>query len=950
MNEKLIVVISEHKVYGWRFYMYLAQDSGYQSFEILGTPSLDSDQTGDKTDEACQIAALISKITDANLAKLYGKGKNAIQFKDTIAEETLKTFVRPAIESCNAEIVELLKNSALPIFLRDNVKSKVMYERDRINLLQSPSKCLFSFIKDEDGLRYHISLTNGQENISLLKKHAIFMSSKPSIVIMNNQLHCIENIDSKVIKPFLEKEFIAVPASAEQVYIKTFILKTIQQYEVTIEGLGYQIQDIHKQAILTLEEDFFGRLVLSLYFEYNNKRINPNLRKHKIVGMDESNELAPIFWLERDSAWEKEVVESLLNQGFSSKENNQFYLLPQDKNSQNRFSIVEWINRHSDFLSNFVVEQNLYTNIYAGDIEITSSVNRKIDWFEMNQEVSIGEYKIAFPKFRKHILEGSCEYVLPNKSIFILPQEWFEKYYELFLHSEDIGNKLRLRKMHQGIVDNLFGEKTDFNKEIVFEYTNKSEHAKPLPSALLNSLLRPYQKEGFYWLENLNTEGLGGCLADDMGLGKTLQTITLLQYIYSKSTNTLPPSLIVVPTSLIHNWKNEILRFAPELKIIIYSGSKRKSLNDIPSIFDAYQIIISSYGIVRTDVELLKKYPFNYLILDESQNIKNSESLAYKAIKKLNCSYRLALTGTPIENSLDDLWAQFNFINEGLLGTYSFFKRNYIQKIVKEQDKKKEEALLKLISPFMLRRTKEAVMPELPPLSEELILCDMSPAQQKCYDVEKNKIRNTLLLLKENGETNKNFIALQGLTRLRQLANHPALIEADYTENSGKFDQIILSFESLKAAGHKVLIFSSFVRHLKLLANRFDQEGWKYAMLSGGTPDREAEIEKFASHDDVQCFFISLKAGGLGLNLTMADYVFLIDPWWNPAAEQQALSRSHRMGQKNNVMAYRFISSETIEEKILKLQEAKKKISDAFVISNIPTNDLKMEEIEALFE
>jgi SNF2 family DNA or RNA helicase len=320
--------------------------------------------------------------------------------------------------------------------------------------------------------------------------------------------------------------------------------------------------------------------------------------------------------------------------------------------------------------------------------------------------------------------------------------------------------------------------------------------------------------------------------------------------------------------------------------------------------------------------------------------------MLYESIKKLFSSNKLILTGTPIENSLVDLWAQFNFINPGLLGALSFFKINYIQKI-KEKNNHAEETLKQLIQPLFLRRTKTEVAIDLPPLSQEIIYCDMTEAQQEIYELEKNHIRNVLLENMENLSRN-NFIALQGLLRLRLLANHPSLIHSDYTEDSGKFDQIILSFESLKASGHKVLIFSSFVKHLKLLSSRFDRDGWKYAMLTGQTTDRESEIEKFMHNVDVNCFFITLKAGGLGLNLTAADYVFIIDPWWNPAAEMQALSRAHRIGQVKNVIVYRFISSDTIEEKILLLQQSKLELSETFITSNNPLEQLNKKEIEEL--
>jgi len=399
----------------------------------------------------------------------------------------------------------------------------------------------------------------------------------------------------------------------------------------------------------------------------------------------------------------------------------------------------------------------------------------------------------------------------------------------------------------------------------------------------------------------------------------------------------------------LYNWQNELRKFAPHLKIYIHEGTYRPKPEPIEKLFSTYHVIITSYGMVRADVDYLSKYDFHYLILDESQYIKNSGSVIYHAVKKLYSSHKLALTGTPIENSLIDLWAQFNFINPGLLGNLSTFRNNYIHKIHKEKNKETQNILQQLIRPFLLRRTKEEVTPELPPLSQEIVYCDMTEEQEKIYIAEKNSIRNKLL---ENRDLfiKNSFVALQSLIRLRLLSNHPVMTYPQYLGDSGKFDQILLYFEDIKANGHKVLIFSSFVKSLKIIAKSFDEKGWKYAMLTGKTEKREKEIDYFNRDKNVSAFLISLKAGGTGLNLTEADYVFIIDPWWNPAAEMQAVSRAHRIGQNKKVMVYRFISSHSIEEKIISLQEEKSRLSEVFITSNNPLENLSSREIEGLFE
>ena len=346
--------------------------------------------------------------------------------------------------------------------------------------------------------------------------------------------------------------------------------------------------------------------------------------------------------------------------------------------------------------------------------------------------------------------------------------------------------------------------------------------------------------------------------------------------------------------------------------------------------FGRFQLIFTTYGMMRNNIDLLSSYKFEYIVLDESQNIKNSESLTFRSALQLESKYRLVLTGTPIENSLKDLWAQFRFIQPDLLGTESAFQKQFMIPI-RQGNARVEAQLQQLISPFILRRSKSEVAPELPPLTEETIYCDMPEEQNTLYEQEKNSLRNILLQHPQNMDKLHSFSILNGILRLRQLACHPQLIYPDFNGASGKAIQIIEIFDTLRSEGHKVLIFSSFVKHLEVLAEAFRERGWKYALLTGATNNRPSEIAHFTEQKDVQAFLISLKAGGVGLNLTQADYVFIIDPWWNPAAESQAIARAHRIGQDKQVIAYRFITQNSIEEKILYLQDEKRKLAETFV-------------------
>ena len=412
-----------------------------------------------------------------------------------------------------------------------------------------------------------------------------------------------------------------------------------------------------------------------------------------------------------------------------------------------------------------------------------------------------------------------------------------------------------------------------------------------------------------------------------------------------------PASMIVLPVSLLHNWENEIRKFAPSLRFYTYSGVKRREKHDFTRILHHYDIILTTYGTVRNDSEILSRHTFFYLILDESQNIKNAESKSYRAVASIPSKHRLSLTGTPIENSLSDLWSQMNFLNPGQLGSFKFFRENFLVPIEKDHNQEASARLNQMMGPFILRRTKEEVAADLPPIMEELLTIEMTPGQLELYESEKSSVRNYLLNnIDELGPRNTAFVVLQALTRLRQIAIHPRLIDPGSDLESGKFNEILSMLEILVAENHKILIFSSFVKHLNLLDEACQRLNWGYCRLTGQTTDRKSVIEEFQSQSDKNIFLISLKAGGVGLNLTAADYIFITDPWWNPAAEMQAISRAHRIGQDKKVFVYRFISEKSIEEKIQLLQVKKAALASEFINRNDPFAILGKEEMIQLFE
>jgi SNF2 family DNA or RNA helicase len=459
--------------------------------------------------------------------------------------------------------------------------------------------------------------------------------------------------------------------------------------------------------------------------------------------------------------------------------------------------------------------------------------------------------------------------------------------------------------------------------------------------------LRDYQKSGLGWLGFLQEFRLGGCLADDMGLGKTIQVLAMLQQRRARPIDAdgrRAPSLAVVPRSLVFNWIEEAKRFTPELRVLDYTGIQRRPLLES---FDQYDLIVTTYGTMQRDIVQLKDIRFDCAILDESQAIKNAHSQRAKASRLLRASHRLAMTGTPVENHLGELWSLLEFLNPGMLGTAKVFQN--ISKSVSDDDE--GLALLRrALGPFILRRTKQQVLTELPPKTEQTLHCDLEGKQRKRYDELRTYYRAVLAdRIAKSGMNQSKIHVLEALLRLRQAAIHPGLIDKDaLDESSAKLDVLMEQLREVIDEGHKALVFSQFTSFLAIVRKRIDREKWVYEYLDGRTRQRQERVERFQNDPECPLFLISLKAGGHGLNLTAADYVFILDPWWNPAVEAQAIDRAHRIGQDRHVFAYRLIARDTVEEKIIELQQTKRDLAEAIisadgnVLSRLTAEDLEL--------
>jgi SNF2 family DNA or RNA helicase len=519
---------------------------------------------------------------------------------------------------------------------------------------------------------------------------------------------------------------------------------------------------------------------------------------------------------------------------------------------------------------------------------------------------------------------------------------------------ETHGGAVRFGRQQAGVLDALLTQLPEARVDEVFNRVREELRAFEGIEELkaprtFKGELRPYQKLSLGWFAFLRRFGFGGILADDMGLGKTVQVLSLLDSRRAEKTkknskvDAPRASLVVVPRSLVFNWMNEAKKFAPKLEVLDFSTADRGEVGDH---LQEYDLIIATYGTLRTDIEQLKDVKFDYVILDEAHAIKNAQSQSAKTVKLLQGENRLALTGTPVQNHLGDLWSQMEFLNPGMLSSSSVFASAGGRTI----DDQGQAVLAQALKPFILRRTKEQVAPELPERSEQTLLCTLEGDERKAYDDLREHYRQVLLKKVDSVGLGKSKMqVLEALLRLRQAAIHPGLLNPDMAnEPSAKLDMLLERLEEV-TENHKAIVFSQFTTMLGIVRERLDKAGIKYEYLDGSTKDRQAVVEHFKTDETCRIFLISLKAGGVGLNLTEAEYVFLLDPWWNPAIEAQAIDRTHRIGQTKNVYACRLIARDTVEEKVLELQENKKKLAEAIISGEESMlKSLKREDLELL--
>ncbi|WP_220762672.1 DEAD/DEAH box helicase [Flavobacterium sp. UMI-01] len=909
------------------------------------------------TAEVLQALNITSSALDSNIQK-------ALAFCEALKPETLiKKF--NANGKSKKSIEELLKDAKIAVGIQHYYQLKMVAFLDLITTLNyplsvqlnkdkdfrkscvatqnAPLEAKLKFQKTEEGIIYTLFLKDETTVFSPCDKNVLILLTEPSWLVVDQKLFRLKDIDAKKIKPFLNKKTIAIPSRILPEYFEKFIKDMVKK--TTIEAEGFEIiqKSSIQNCVIEIVHDFFkNSYYLNLLFDYQGCIFDASKAKLSHSEIDVSQpEHIKVIQYKRNPTNEFIFEQKLESMGCAKTENGFWEVCPKTEKSET-YQTIQWlIDQQQELvklgftLSHLKIEGKKL-QIEKPKIHFSNSIEN--DWFDLKITISCGEFEFSFADIIPNIKQQNQVYILPDQSCFLIPKEWMTQYASLAKLAKVKQGNLQLPKSNFAVLQNI--------PELKIE-TAPTEKKEFQLSPLVKATLRPYQMEGVQWLLEHYHNQLGACLADDMGLGKTLQTLSALvsvQELLEEQQreaeqldlfgNVIPQAkeylkaLIILPSSLVFNWYNEARKFTPHLRRIQYVGNERKL---IAKKLARYDLIFTSYAVASRDISILEKYNFRFLILDESQYIKNKNSKIFKAIQQIQARTRFSLSGTPIENSLDDLWSQMEFINPEILGSYSFFVEHYKNPIEKQQDPIVLAELKALISPFILRRTKEQVLNDLPEMTEQIYYCEMEKEQEKLYEEEKSKARNSLL--KTDGSKTDKINIINTLMRLRQLSNHPKMIDAKSELDSGKFNAVTDYLTTLIQAKQKTIVFSSFVSNLDFYKKWCQQHSIKFKELTGSTAqqDRENAVNQFQEQDDVLLFFISLKAGGVGLNITKASYVLFLDPWWNPFAEKQGIGRAHRMGQLNKVNVVRFITKNTVEEKIIRLQENKKLLSDSLL-------------------
>jgi superfamily II DNA or RNA helicase len=894
--------------------------------------------------------------------KYQARSRRRLSLQEIAEDPQLGTLLHQYIQRKMHGFLELICRTRVPLCL--DIQRQVSLEQFRVRYMDRAVEPVLAFRKTDEAIEYRMHLRLG-ENVIIPREHDVhIILDEPGYLLIDYQLYTLKYLNGNKLKPFLTKSEIIIPERLTRTYFEKFIMDVVNKVEIEAEGFDVeQIQDIHSVSAILVEDFLENRYVLDLLFNYGETTFqasDPNQRRNRLI-IDPDGRVHIRHFVRSDM--EREFLEKLEQIGLQRNTARRFFLPEQER----KYDLIHWVIDHSGlFTANRIkLDSPLVNNrpvvLEKADILLDTITDN--DWFDIRGTIRIGDFTLHFADLIESIRNDDPMLVLPDGSVFIIPERWMSQYGSLARFGKRHGDAVRINKSQYTLA-----EESDSLAPAIQQAVVSDEDIEYFPDPDLKAELRPYQLEGVKWLLKHRANHMGACLADDMGLGKTLQTLAVLSDT-KKQMRTAPANLmgqgqlrlfemqqedlshlralILLPASLVFNWVEEIRKFCPHFTVCSYIGVERKELRNA---LEHYDVVLTTYQTALRDIQILQKINWAYIILDESHMIKNRESRIFRAVNTLKTGNKISLSGTPIENSLADLWSQMQFINPDLLGTFSFFKEHFLIPVQKQGDEAALQQLRSMVDPFILRRRKKDVANDLPEISEQIEYVPMTLEQAELFEEEKSAARNFLLGISEHAP-DYTFHVFSSLLRLRQIANHPVLVNDQYQHESGKFNQVLEYLFSVLKSGHKVLIFSSFTSHLALFAEKLKKEKIHYCQLTGQTAqkDRKEQVDRFQNDMDYPVFLISMKAGGIGLNLTRADYVFILDPWWNPFVESQAIARAHRIGREQPITVIRFISKDSIEEKIIRLQ-ARKKVLAAEMIEDQEQISLAREDLMVLLE
>ena len=901
-----------------------------------------------------QLIPSLRKLQDSEISKYLNRNspfsgiwENIIHHEgETLPEETkslIVEYIHPKLRKFLQEIAEspfVFQLGEKKSFKTDNLKS--------VGVVTDPIVPYFKVFGNNGKYEMEAWVKVSGHQVPVTSNEA----DSSLIFLYNDNLYLWQKTeDVNLVDRFLSKGKLTFSRDEWQDQVRRFILPLTKDYAVEFDSsLVSEIRDgdPEKRVVLQEKGDY---LVFQPVFSYKGFETKPGGKDDLIIP---SGDKVMIVHRAKDKETAFVHKLELLHSNFIRPEGgNQLALKGNDVLKNNWFFLfVDAMKEMKVPVFGYEALKNFRFNTAKPQTRIHISSNT--DWFDARVDIFFGDQKVTIADVKKALANRQQFVPLNDGTLGILPEEWIKKYSLLFRVGEGKQDQLRLSKYHMSVIDELYEERNE--EELVVQLEEKYDSLKlfnkikeiPVPEHLQH-VLRPYQEHGFHWINYLREIGWGGILADDMGLGKTVQALSYMHY-YRYTTGKLN-ALVVCPTTLMFNWENEIKKFTPALSYHIHHGADRSKSKEL---FRETEIVITTYGTLRSDIKMLVDIPFDYVILDESQAIKNPASKVTKAAGLLRAKNRLCMSGTPLQNNTFDIFAQMNFLNPGMLGSIEFFRQEFSIPIDKFGEQDRKDHLRKILYPFILRRTKEQVAKDLPEKIETILYCEMEDEQRNIYEAYRNDFRDKILgTIETQGINRSQLTILQGLMKLRQICDSTAILneQEKFPNHSIKLEELGREITE-NISNHKALVFSQFLGMLALIREKLKELGVDHEYFDGSTSaiDREKAIQRFQNDENCRVFLISLKAGGVGLNLTAADYVYIVDPWWNPAVEQQAIDRTHRIGQTKNIMAYRMICKDTIEDKILQLQDKKRMLAKDLITDDEGfVKSLTKADVEYLF-